>query len=50
MPQHPAMARGVKATAESATTKTTWFLLSNANTVYIDTILKVRLPQCSLRA
>lgn len=41
MPFHPAMVRGVKDTAATSTPKTTFFLLSNSNSVYIDTILEV---------
>lgn len=35
------MVRGVKDTAAASTPKTTFFLLSNSNSVYIDTILEV---------
>ena len=38
-PQHPAMVRGVSAL--KARGKTTFFCLSNANIIYITTILKV---------
>ncbi|KDN35647.1 hypothetical protein K437DRAFT_230141 [Tilletiaria anomala UBC 951] len=39
LPFHPGMVRGVKALKASKLVDTTFFLLSNSNTVYIDTIL-----------
>ncbi|KAE8214998.1 hypothetical protein CF327_g1672 [Tilletia walkeri] len=39
MPFHPAMVRGVKDLKADKQTETVFFLLSNSNTVYIDTIL-----------
>ena len=41
MSQHPAMVRGVKAVKAAAKPETTFLCLSNSNSVYIDTILKV---------
>ncbi|EPQ29326.1 uncharacterized protein PFL1_03081 [Pseudozyma flocculosa PF-1] len=40
LPMHPGMMRGVKALKQSANVDTTFFLLSNSNQVYIDTILE----------
>ncbi|TFY71949.1 hypothetical protein EVG20_g1058 [Dentipellis fragilis] len=39
MPFHPAMVRGVKAVKAASTPETTFFCLSNANSVFIKTIL-----------
>ncbi|PWN28176.1 hypothetical protein BDZ90DRAFT_231934 [Jaminaea rosea] len=40
MPFHPAMKRGVKNLKQHSSPATTLFLLSNSNTIYIDTILR----------
>lgn len=40
--QHPAQARGTMALKKRTDVQTTFFCLSNSNSVYIDTILKVR--------
>lgn len=40
--KHPAMARGVKAVKAASKPSTTFFCLSNANSVFISTILQVR--------
>jgi len=40
MPFHPAMVRGVKNLKAASTVETTFFCLSNANSVFISTILK----------
>lgn len=40
--QHPAMLRAVRGLKAVENPSTSFFLLSNSNTVYIDTILKVR--------
>lgn len=40
--QHPAMLRAVHGLKAAQSPSTSFFLLSNSNTVYIDTILKVR--------
>ncbi|CEH16407.1 hypothetical protein PFL1_03081 [Ceraceosorus bombacis] len=40
MPFHPAMRRGVLQSKVASTPQTTFFLLSNSNSVYIDTILQ----------
>lgn len=40
-PQHPAMKRGVRAQKERKDINTTFLCLSNANSVYIRTILEV---------
>ncbi|PWN22833.1 hypothetical protein BCV69DRAFT_280441 [Microstroma glucosiphilum] len=40
MPFHPGMKRGVQNLKAAASPETTFFLLSNSNTVYIDTILE----------
>ncbi|KAI0063717.1 hypothetical protein BV25DRAFT_1801925 [Artomyces pyxidatus] len=40
MPFHPAMIRGVKTLKDAAKPETTFFILSNANSVFISTILE----------
>lgn len=42
LPFHPGMVRGVKALKQDPEVDTTFFLLSNSNTVYIDTVLSAR--------
>lgn len=47
--QHPAMLRAVRGLKAADSPSTSFFLLSNSNTVYIDTILKVRPPAYFIR-